>query len=70
VEADSESVGGPLKVVTAGPVIEVDPAAFLDGKGVQKVHQLPMGEAVQVFQNGFAVGIEESFNSRIHGGTP
>ena len=60
MEADSESVGGPLKVIMAGPVVEVDPAAFLDGKGVQKVHQLPVGEAVQVFQNGFTVGVKEN----------
>jgi hypothetical protein len=66
VEPDGKGVGGPLIMVEADLVIELNPAAFLNGEGVQENDQLLVGEIAQVIQNGFAVGLEKSSDCGVH----
>ena len=53
-------------MVEADLVIELNPAAFLNGEGVQENDQLLVGEIAQVFQNGFTIGVEESLYGWVH----
>ena len=66
MEADRESVGGPLEIEVPGPVEKGHPLSLFEGEGAEEVDDFPVGEMPQLLQEGVGVGVEKTLFHRVH----